>query len=51
LSLLCAPLLPLLLPLYAGAPKVNRANYTEPNGFIPFGFQNVIKAASSVFFA
>jgi hypothetical protein len=44
-------LLPLLLPLHAGATKVNPANYTQPHGFMPFGFNNVVKAASSVFFA
>ncbi|KAF6257134.1 amino acid permease-domain-containing protein [Scenedesmus sp. NREL 46B-D3] len=41
----------ILLCIFLGAPNVNRANYTEPNGFLPFGFNNVIKAASSVFFA
>jgi hypothetical protein len=41
-------LLWLLLP---GAPKVNPVNYTQPNGFLPFGFGGVVKAASSVFFA
>jgi hypothetical protein len=35
----------------AGAPKVNVLNYTQPNGFLPFGFGGVVKAASSVFFA
>jgi hypothetical protein len=41
----------LLLLLHAGATKVDRANYTQPHGFMPFGFNNVVKAASSVFFA
>jgi L-asparagine transporter-like permease len=39
----------MLLP--AGAPKVNILNYTQPNGFLPFGMGGVVKAASSVFFA
>jgi hypothetical protein len=39
------------LPCTAGAPRVNPANYTQPNGFLPFGMGGVVKAASSVFFA
>lgn len=38
-------------PPAAGAPKVNPANYTQPNGFLPFGMNGVVTAASSVFFA
>lgn len=37
--------------LHAGAPKVNTLNYTQPNGFLPYGMGGVVKAASSVFFA
>lgn len=42
-AVLCCPL--------AGAPKVNTLNFTQPNGFLPFGMGGVVKAASSVFFA
>ncbi|WIA40660.1 hypothetical protein OEZ86_004366 [Tetradesmus obliquus] len=44
-------LIAILLCIFLGAPKVNPANYTQPNGFMPYGFNNVVKAASSVFFA
>ncbi|KAI8467780.1 MAG: amino acid permease-domain-containing protein [Monoraphidium minutum] len=44
-------MLAILLCIFMGAPKVNRANFTEPDGFLPFGMEGVIKAASSVFFA
>lgn len=41
----------ILMCIFMGAPKVDRANYTVPNGFLPYGMGGVIKAASSVFFA
>lgn len=44
-------LVAILLCIFMGAPKVNNLNFTQPNGFLPFGFGGVVKAASSVFFA
>jgi len=41
----------IFLCIFMGAPKVNPANFTQPNGFMPFGIGGVVKAASSVFFA
>lgn len=41
----------ILLCIFMGAPKVDNRNFTEPNGFIPYGMGGVVKAASSVFFA
>ncbi|WIA30684.1 hypothetical protein OEZ86_000756 [Tetradesmus obliquus] len=44
-------LVAIFLCIFLGAPKVNTLNYTQPNGFLPFGVGGVVKAASSVFFA
>lgn len=41
----------ILLCIFMGAPKVDNRNFTQPDGFLPFGFGGVVKAASSVFFA
>lgn len=46
-----ASVVAIMVTIIAGATAVDPANYTEPNGFMPYGFKGVFKSASSVFFA